>query len=548
MLLWLPSVVVAAAGVSFDDNSADPAVLLAHRSQITRYASAEQGRAAVRIWRKHHKRLMQDADNTDVKLDAFIDAQQDSKDACSSRLLESKGALDGLIHDLKSLTDQVNSHQEVLETEQENLQVTQLSIKAAMTIFRGKIRTCKKERERAMADFTQYMGELQELEQIAKPSVKSNITDIPLATPASLLAEETWTQEKCSAFVRFANQHVKKQRESAFQYTYQVPTCTGPAECVGKDEATCMSLGKCKWKGKRSFFPKCAGPPECIGKDKVTCKRMQQQEGKCKWKMPKVRRRPPKVPKPVEVPELVVDHVKTPKPVVVEAEETDAENDPNVIDVPDVDAEVTVDPDADFPMSIEQPFGDEAAEKQGEKDDDEEDEQEDEEEEDDRIEKDITPFDEGALGETLQNVSTLTCNQQRNKLQRIFTKAYLAVKDLKRDAKERSEDDSCFDTAKIEKAGKLVPLVAQRDQAAARIEYSSQALSALTPVLGLVKQRVDALQIHIAQVLTPECTEADVVSKYLQQVRDLIVSLEECPGRNNFKLKIPTEDTTTEKL
>merc|ERR1719335_1007635 len=47
------------------------------------------------------------------------------------------------------------------------------------------------------------------------------------------------------------------------------------------------------------------------------------------------------------------------------------------------------------------------------------------------------------------------------------------------------------------------------------------------------------LRIHIDDTLTPECDEAGEVSKVVQRVRDLIISLDECPGRKDFKLKIP---------
>merc|ERR1719240_420449 len=96
----------------------------------------------------------------------------------------------------------------------------------------------------------------------------------------------------------------------------------------------------------------------------------------------------------------------------------------------------------------------------------------------------------------------LNCNQQRNKLQRIFTKAYNAVKDLKKDAKDRSEDNTCQETADAKKASLLVPLVAQREQATGRIQYSEEAIAALEPVLKLVKSRVDKLQLHIDGKLT----------------------------------------------
>merc|ERR1719161_632468 len=135
----------------------------------------------------------------------------------------------------------------------------------------------------------------------------------------------------------------------------------------------------------------------------------------------------------------------------------------------------------------------------------------------------------------------LNCDQQRNKLQRIFAKAYNAVKDLKKEARDRSKDDTCQETADAKKASLLVPLVAQREQAAGRIVYSQSALAALEPVLKQVENRVKKLQKYIESKLTPECEEASEVSKYLQNVRDLIISLQNCPGRNDFALKIPTD-------
>lgn len=416
MIVLLILVLVYPEAIATDATSqepAEPAVLLAHRSEIRNlgYAVREEGKVTFRIWRTRHDHLMQDADNTEIELDKFIDAQRGSSDACSSRLLESKRALDGLISDLKSLTSQVESHEEVLKTENENLKVTKLSIDAAKDVYRDKIKICKQERAQAIADLNQYMAELEELEQIAKPSVRYNFTSeipdiMPQQSPALLLMEEAWTQESCLAFLGFAHRHVKKWSEI-----------------------------------QNSLL--------------------------------------------------------------------------------EIDTEATVTAGGDLSALVQQPLIESAAE----------------------IEKHLG---EGSLGEVLRNVSTLSCNQQRKKLQRIFTKAYLALKDLEKDARDRSEDSSCFDTAKAEKAAKLVPPVAQRDQAAARIEYSAEALSALSPVLELVKQRTDALQIHIKDVLTPECTEADVVSKYLQRVRDLIISLEECPGRNDFKLEIPSQQAPTE--
>merc|ERR1719235_364193 len=96
------------------------------------------------------------------------------------------------------------------------------------------------------------------------------------------------------------------------------------------------------------------------------------------------------------------------------------------------------------------------------------------------------------------------------------------------------------------KASELVPLVSQRDIAIEKIEVASQAIAAIEPVLHLVKDKAEKLRKHIDETLKPECSHAGDASKLLVKVRELINSLEKCPGRNNFKLKIPPIETEEE--
>jgi hypothetical protein len=109
----------------------------------------------------------------------------------------------------------------------------------------------------------------------------------------------------------------------------------------------------------------------------------------------------------------------------------------------------------------------------------------------------------------------------------------------------RTIDETCFTTATTVKTAQLVPLVSQRDIAVEKIEVASQAIAALEPVLKLVKDKAEKLRKHIKETLTPECETAGDASEVLVRVRELIISLEECPGRNDFKLKIPAEEEPT---
>jgi len=135
------------------------------------------------------------------------------------------------------------------------------------------------------------------------------------------------------------------------------------------------------------------------------------------------------------------------------------------------------------------------------------------------------------------------CDAERKELQEAFTDAVIATRDLLKEAQNDVEDTGCVDVANARKASDLVPLVSERERASSLIESSTQSVAALQPVLEMVDARVTKLTDHISAVLTPECEEAKEVSEVLAKVRELILSLEKCPGRNDFKLKIPEEVT-----
>merc|ERR1719262_601874 len=134
--------------------------------------TTEEHLVAVSSWRYNHTKLTHAADEAKDTLQEFIAAQGASDDACSSRLLEAKRSLDGLLHDLKSLSTQVEDHMTVLEVETQNLKATELSIDAVEDQHHEDTLKCDEEREQALADLAQYTAELQELTQIAKPSLR----------------------------------------------------------------------------------------------------------------------------------------------------------------------------------------------------------------------------------------------------------------------------------------------------------------------------------------------------------------------------------------
>merc|ERR1719420_1911742 len=146
-----------------------------------------------------------------------------------------------------------------------------------------------------------------------------------------------------------------------------------------------------------------------------------------------------------------------------------------------------------------------------------------------------------------RSVDPRDCDKSREELQKAFEEAYVGIQDLIKDAIKRYEDKTCVETAEGEKATSMAPLTAQQEESTVRIGASSRAIQALTPTLELVKKRAEKLQEYIDETLTPECYEDGDVSKHLQEVRELIMALEECPGRNDFKLKIPEKKIEEEE-
>ena len=76
-------------------------------------------------------------------------------------------------------------------------------------------------------------------------------------------------------------------------------------------------------------------------------------------------------------------------------------------------------------------------------------------------------------------------------------------------------DRTCDEAAAAELHGDLVPLNAQRARATDKIEESTGALAALSPVLDLLNQRENELQEHIRKV-KGECDHTKELTEYLE--------------------------------
>merc|ERR550537_106845 len=333
------------------ENGKEGACLLSQRSSLGKMSLMGMHAELHREWRMRHSMYLSALNKTEKDLAKSIAEQKSTDVACSARLLSAKRKLDALLKETKTLSMQVDGHEQVLETENENLYVTKMSIAAVESDYDTAVEECEKLKKEALKDLKQYSEELKELEQIANPSVPAAVK-VAKVQQRSLLEIGAFTREHCLAFIEFAQQH------------------------TGRFAA-------------------------------------------------------------------------------------------------------------------------------------------------------------------LKDVPAKACDEQREELQKAFTKAYKDLVALKKEAKERSEDTTCFEDAKSEKMAKLTPLTAQRTAAVEKIEAATAAIASLEPVLANLKERTEKLTHHIDEELVPECFEADEVSETLTKIREMILALEECPGRSDFALAIP---------
>jgi len=347
-VMFLMSLLIAHTAAENTEGK-EGACLLSKQSLLGKISTMDVNAGVHREWRMRHSAYLSVLNETEKGLAKSIAEQKSADVACSARLLSSKRKLDALLKETKTLSVQIDGHEEVLETENENLKITKMSMEAVESDYDAAIEECEKLKKEALKDLKQYSAELKELVQIAKPSASYEKAPIQ---QRSLLEVGAFTRERCLAFMDFAQKHSS-----------------------------------------------------------------------------------------------------------------------------------------------------------------------------------------GVIA--LKDVPKAACDEQREELQKAFEKAYKDLTSLQKEAKDRYWDKSCFEDAKSEKMAKLTPLTAQREECVSKIEAATSAIASLEPVLENLKERIEKLKHKIDEELVPECFEAEEVSETLTKVRELILMLEECPGRGDFALAIP---------
>jgi hypothetical protein len=136
--------------------------------------------------------------------------------------------------------------------------------------------------------------------------------------------------------------------------------------------------------------------------------------------------------------------------------------------------------------------------------------------------------------------SALDCDAARTVLQDEFSKSYVEITKLWKEQVElaNNEKDDCVRVAEGENAARLAAANADIKEATRNVEVARDSLELLEPLEVNGKKEAELLEAHILD-LNDTCETDEDITEHLQKVRDLIESLIQCPGRNDFKLMVP---------
>jgi hypothetical protein len=136
--------------------------------------------------------------------------------------------------------------------------------------------------------------------------------------------------------------------------------------------------------------------------------------------------------------------------------------------------------------------------------------------------------------------TALDCDAMREVLQEEFTKSWEEITRLLQEGENlaQQQKELCYDEAKEVHNTKHASITQDIKDSTRSIQMAKDVISALQPLLDNARLEAEALAAHI-QGLKSDCNVDTAVSDHLKTVRRLIQSLNECPGRNDFRLTVP---------
>jgi len=141
---------------------------------------------------------------------------------------------------------------------------------------------------------------------------------------------------------------------------------------------------------------------------------------------------------------------------------------------------------------------------------------------------------------TAEKFVQLDCNEQREALQKTFGEAYRALMKIVELGEAEAEENkqNCYGSAYAKDDQAQMSYQEKINKASAWIQAAKDVITVTLPILENAKKEFAMLEDHIAD-LKENCVVDDNVTTHLKSVRRLIEQLDNCPGRNDFKLVIP---------
>jgi hypothetical protein len=135
----------------------------------------------------------------------------------------------------------------------------------------------------------------------------------------------------------------------------------------------------------------------------------------------------------------------------------------------------------------------------------------------------------------------INCHSARFKLKGEYEIAYLEIYQLLDEAIERKGDsrEQCFEAAEKDYDDAVNGLGERIRKATEAIAKARKALEGLRPLLR-DSERISKKMVRHLEKLKEDCQVSGEVTEHLRKVRRLIQSLEDCPGRNDYVLELPT--------
>jgi len=146
---------------------------------------------------------------------------------------------------------------------------------------------------------------------------------------------------------------------------------------------------------------------------------------------------------------------------------------------------------------------------------------------------------------TAEKFVQLDCNEQREALQKTFGEAYRALMKIVELGEAEAEENkqNCYGSAYAKDDQAQMSYQEKINKASAWIQAAKDVITVTLPILENAKKEFAMLEDHIAD-LKENCVVDDNVTTHLKSVRRLIEQLDNCPGRNDFKLTIPGQAQT----